>query len=510
MKRNLFSLSHKVNLSCDQGELVPIGLVEVLPGDIFRHGTSLLIRLAPMLAPIFSQLNVTVFQFYVPTRIVWDDFEKFITGGPDGDDASVHPYISFASGVAVGSLGDYFGLPPGVNDLGGTGASGGVSAIPFRGYAKIFNEWIRDEDLDDELVVSTASGQDTTTNTTLQNIRWEKDYFTSARPFEQKGPAVTIPIAGNAPVVGLGFDASVTWNAISGETFRQSDGTTATAANTTGNRWVTGSSQELATRQNSDSGLSGYPGIYAKLSEVSGIPVTELRLANALQRFMELSSRRGSRYVEYLLSRFGVRSSDARLQRPELLSRSKQVVQISEVLATAEGTNTDVGDLKGHGIAAMRSNRYMRMFEEHGYVFTLMAVQPKTFYPQGLNRTWSRRDKYDYFQPETQFIGDQEVYNKEIYAGATVPGGTFGWTPRYQEYREQHNRIAGEFRTTELDFWHQGRIFASEPSLNAAFVKSDPTERIFAVPDNDVLYVTANHSLQARRVLAREGTPFLR
>lgn len=492
MKRNLFSLSHKVNLSCDQGELVPIGLVDVLPGDIFRHGTSIFIRLAPMLAPVFSQMNVTVFQFFVPTRIVWDDFEKFITGGPDGDDASVAPYIDLSAGIAVGSLSDYFGVPPGFT---GSGLSR-VSAIPYRAYAKIFNEWMRDEDLDTELVVSTASGADATTNTTLQNIRWEKDYFTSARPFEQKGPAVTIPVGSLAPVIAgpdasAGTDFSILNPAIgagqkkmaSGGTFLQS---TATAAD------------------------AGDRALYANLAAVTGIPVTELRLANALQRFMEMSSHRGSRYVEYLLSRFGVRSSDARLQRPELLSRSKQVVQISEVLATAEGTNTDVGDLKGHGIGAMRSNRYMRMFEEHGYVLTLMAVQPKTFYPQGLARHWSRADKYDYFQPETQFIGDQEILNKEIYAGAASPNGTFGWTPRYDEYRGIFNRIAGEFRQTSLDFWHQARIFGSEPALNSAFVTSDPTERIFAVPSQDVLYVQANHSLQARRVLAKHGTPFLR
>lgn len=502
MKRNLFSLSHKVNLSCDQGELIPIGLTEVLPGDIFRHGTSLLIRLAPMLAPVFSQMNVTVFQFYVPTRIVWDDFEKFITGGPDGDDATAHPYISFASGVAVGSLADYYGIPPGVNNVGGVGV--GVSAIPFRGYGAIFNEWIRDEDLDTELVVSKGNGSDTTTNTTLQNIRWEKDYFTAARPFEQKGPAVTIPIGSSAPVRGLGFSGSPT--NFGAATIRQPAPLPPLSATASVN--VSGGT--LLDADFTGGAANATPRLYADLSLVTGIPVTELRLANALQRFMELSSHRGSRYVEYLLSRFGVRSSDARLQRPELLSRSKQVVQISEVLATAEGTDTDVGDLKGHGIGAMRSNRYMRMFEEHGYVHTLMAVQPKAFYPQGLNRTWSRRDKYDYFQPETQFIGDQEILNKEIYAGSGTPQGTFGWTGRYDEYRGQFNRIAGEFRTTELDFWHQARIFSSAPALNAAFVTSDPTERIFAVPSNDVLYVTANHSLQARRVLAKQGTPFLR
>lgn len=499
MKRNLFNLSHKVNLSCDQGELVPIGLVEVLPGDIFRHGTSLLIRLSPMLAPVFSQMNVTVFQFYVPTRIVWDDFENFITGGPDGDDASVAPMITFASGVAVGSLGDYLGLPPGFSPL------PPVSAIPFRMYAKIFNEWIRDEDLDTELTIDTTSGPDTTTSTTLQNIRWEKDYFTAARPFEQKGPAVTIPIGVQAPVRtnsgALVTGAQPALNA------------TLVSGSAPGN-WNLGLSSGTV-GQNSSSASASITGIYpnnlyADLSAATGIPVTELRLANALQRFMELSSHRGSRYVEYLLSRFGVRSSDARLQRPELLSRSKSVVQISEVLATAEGTSTDVGDLKGHGIGTMRSNRYMRMFEEHGYVMTLMAVQPKTFYPQGINKTWSRTDKYDYFQPETQFIGDQEVLNKEIYAGAASPDGTFGWTPRYDEYRGIFNRIAGEFRQPSLDFWHQARIFSSEPALNSTFVTSNPTERIFAVPGQDVLYLTVSHSLQARRTLAPKGTPFLR
>lgn len=506
-QRNVFSLSHKVNLSCNQGALVPIGLIEVNPGDIFRHGVSLLIRLSPLLAPVFSQLNCTIFQFYVPNRIVWDDFEDFITGGPDGDNASVHPYISFASGVTVGSLSDYFGLPPGVNNLGGTGPSGGVSAIPFRGYAKIFNDWIRDEDLDNELALSTASGQDTTTNTALQNIRWEKDYFTAARPFEQKGPAVTIPVGTQAPIIGLGVGGAGAAIAGPSATIKTTGGNTTFPNYYAAGEGIAGGYN--ITVEAAAAGAGALPRIYADLSAVTGIPVTELRLANAIQRFMEMSSHRGSRYVEYLLSRFGVRSSDARLQRSELLSRSKQVVQISEVLATAEGTDTDVGDLKGHGIAGMRSNRYMRMFEEHGYVFTLLAIQPKTMYSQGIHRTWSRRDKYDYFQPETQFIGDQEILNKEIYAGAAQPAGTFGWTPRYDEYRGQPNRIAGEFRTV-LDFWHQGRIFSSEPALNAAFVTSDPTERIFAVPSQDVIYITANHSLQARRVLAKQGTPFLR
>lgn len=489
MKRSKFSLSHKVSFSCDQGELVPCSLVEVLPGDMFRHSTSCLIRLAPMLAPVFTQLNATVFQFFVPSRIVWDDFEDFITGGPDGDDASVYPTITFASGVAVGSLGDYLGVPPGFNNL-------TVNALPFRMYNLIWNEWMRDQDLQTPLAISKASGNDTTTSTVLQNVCWEKDYFTSARPFEQKGPQVTIPIGTTAPVSRI--NNAPQWGV------REAGTNSLPGAQP----WSVNSSALI---EGSMDGMSLDPrgGLVADLSAVTGIPVTELRLALALQRFEEISARYGSRYVEYIMSRFGVRSSDARLQRPELLSQSKQVVQISEVLQTAEGDDP-VGELRGHGIGAMRSNKYTKHFEEHGYVMTLFAVQPRTMYPQGLRRTWNRRDKYDFFQPETAHIGQQEILKKEVYAGSSDPDGIWGWNDRYMEYRTEESRVAGEFRTSQLDYWHQARIFSSEPALNAAFVSSNPTERIFAVPSEDVLYVNANHSIQARRAVPKFASSFIR
>lgn len=492
MKRNRFNLSHKVSFSCDQGELIPCSLVEVLPGDIFRHGTSALIRLSPMLAPIFSQMNVSVFQFYVPTRTVWDDFEDFITGGEDGQDASVHPTITFASGVTVGSLSDYLGVPPGVNNI-------EVSAIPYRVYAGIYNEWFRDQDLQTKLVLSKASGPDTTTSTILKNINWEKDYFTSARPFEQKGPQVTIPIGNTAPVISDGNPLRIR-NAAG--TITSELGVQTPAAS----RALYTLNASLNTENNIEYGDQG---LITDLSAVTGIPVTELRLALSLQRFEELSARYGSRYVEYLMSRFGVRSSDARLQRPEMLSRSREVVQISEVLQTSEGTNP-VGELRGHGISAMRGNRYLRFFEEHGYVMTLLAIQPRTMYVQGLARTWNRRDKYDYFQQETAHIGQQEILNKEIYAAHASPNGTFGFQDRYDEYRRQESRIAGEFRTSTLDFWHQARIFGSAPALNSDFVTSNPTERNFAVPSEDVIYVTANHSIQARRAIPKVASSFIR
>lgn len=495
MSRSKFSLSHKVSFSCDQGELIPCSLVEVLPGDIFRHSTSCLIRLAPMLAPVFTQLNATIWQFFVPSRIVMEDFEDFITGGPDGDDQTVWPTISFASPVAVGSLADYLGVPPGFTYTG----DNAVSALPFRMYAKIWNEWMRDQDLQTELAISMGSGNDTTTSTALQNVCWEKDYFTSARPFEQKGPQVTIPIGTSAPVTGI--------QTIDGIFSQSGSGQDSTGATVNYPFATVPGANNL--RFQGTAATGGDPAIFADLSAVTGIPVTELRLALALQRFEEISARYGSRYVEYIMSRFGVRSSDARLQRPELLSTAKQVVQISEVLQTAEGDDP-VGELRGHGIGGMRGNRYMKHFEEHGYVMTLFAVQPRTMYPQGLRRTWNRRDKYDFFQPETAHIGQQEILNKEIYAGAASPNGIFGWADRYDEYRGEPSRVAGEFRTSQLDYWHQARIFSSEPALNAAFVSSNPTERVFAVPSEDVIYVNANHSIQARRAVPRFASSFIR
>lgn len=498
MKRSKFSLSHYKLLSCDMGELVPIGLTEVLPGDTVQQATSALIRCAPLLSPVMHPVHARIHHWFVPHRIVWEDWEDFITGGPDGNDASVFPTISFASGVSIGTLGDYLGVPTGVNNI-------EVSALPFRAYAAIWNEFYRDQDLQAELTISTASGPDTTTNTTLQMAQWEKDYFTSSRPWEQKGPAITIPIGTTAPVKGIGVQQPVTWDLVAGQNLYDGDGTAVTAANTDGNRWRSSNASFLAMRQSGTN--TAKPNVYADLSSASAVTVNLLREALALQRFEEARSRFGSRYVEYLRY-LGVKSSDARLQRPEYLGGGKQTIQFSEVLQTAEGTDP-VGEMRGHGIGALRSNRYRRFFEEHGYVVTTLSVRPKTIYSQGLARTWNRRTKEDFWQRELQHIGQQEVLNKEVYAAHSNPDGTFGYQDRYDEYRRTESSIAGEFRSSLLDYWHMARIFSSDPALNSDFVKCVPTERTFAVPSQDVLYVMANHSIQARRLVAGSGQSFI-
>ena len=378
MKRNKFNLSCYKLLSCDMGELIPANVLEVLPGDTIQQATNCLIRVSPLLAPVMHPVHVKVHHWFVPHRLVWEDWEDFITGGADGNDSSTFPTLTIDSTVgAAGGLADYLGFP--------TKSSGSYtsSALPFRGYSMIFNEWYRDADLTTELTIDKTDGTDTTTNTTLQKVAWEKDYFTSARPWTQKGDDVTVPLGGSVTV--------------------QTD-----ADQTTEPVTVLDVGASAYHGLGADSGLlylspttgDADDNLYVDLSNATGTDVNDLRNAFALQRYKEARARYGSRYSEYLRY-LGVRSSDARLQRPEYLGGGRQVIQFSEVLATAEtGTSVDVGDIKGHGIAAMRTNRYRRFFEEHGYVFTLLSVKPKTMYSQGITRTYNRRSKEDFWQKE--------------------------------------------------------------------------------------------------------------
>lgn len=499
MKRGKFSLSHTKLFTCDMGKLLPCGLTEVLPGDSIQQATNALVRCSPLLTPVMHPVDVRIHHWFVPHRLVWNDWENFITGGPDGLNASVFPTITIGggTGAAISSLADYLGVPTGVNNI-------EISALPFRAYALIWNEFYRDEDLQTALTVDLTDGADTTTNTTLQNIAWEKDYFTSSRPWEQKGPTISLPLGSTAPVYGIGVNTGAAGVAYVAQ--KDSSGNPASPA------WpamVTAGGATISLRTDT-TGAGALPKPYADLASATAASINQLREAFALQRFEEARARYGSRYTEYLRY-LGVRSSDARLQRPEYLGGGRNTIQFSEVLqtgGTSAGAQTGVGNLAGHGISAMRSNRYRRFFEEHGYVLTLMSIKPKTMYIQGIPRTWNRRVKEDFWQQELQHIGQQEVLNKEVYAAHATPNGTFGYQDRYDEYRRNESWVSGEFRST-LNTWHFARSFASDPALNGTFVSCVPPENPFAVNSTNTMWIMVKHSIQARRLVAPVGRSYI-
>nr|DAX11099.1 MAG TPA: Capsid protein [Microviridae sp.] len=507
-KRSKFSLSHYRLFSGRMGYMMPIGIIECLPGDTFQQATSVFLRCSPLVTPVMHPVHVTVHHWFIPTRLLWDKWEDFITGGPDGMDASIMPTIKAPAegGFAVGSLADYMAVPSGIPNL-------EVCALPFRAYVLLYNECYRDQDLESELPLSLESGLDKTTNTTLQRCDWARDYFTTARPWPQKGPAVSVPV--NLTAAGEpSISATTTLTPNGFPTF--STGETYSASNTLYNEGGAikqrgGTSGLYQALQFANPGLSANTNITFTSGnpELGSVDINQLREAFALQRFEEHRALYGSRYVEYLRY-LGVKSSDGRLQRPEYLGGSRQTIQFSEVLQTAPGGDDPVGALKGHGIGAMRTNRYRRFFEEHGYVLTVMMVRPISVYMQGLSRMWNRRVKEDYYQRELQNIGQQEVLTKELYAGnAEGPTGddvVFGYQNRYDEYRWHESYVSGEFRNI-LNSWHMARDFANAPTLNADFINAVPTTRIFAAQQNDTLYCMANHSIQARRLMSKYGNP---
>jgi len=483
----------------DMGQLTPIGCVEVLPGDRFRHSTSALLRTLPLNAPVMHPVHVRIHHFYVPTRIIWPEFEQFITGGDDGEDATVAPYVTAPTdGFAESSLADFLGIRP----LSGTGRT--YSALPFRAYQKIWTEYYRDQDLSTPAVISTASGSDTTTSVVLRNICWEKDYLTTSRPTPQKGPDVTIPLSDSAPIVTDDTAIKVRGAAsLSTQRNLYGDGADnntvkANGANFTG-------SENLYFGDNT--------GLELDAMDLGG-SINELRVAYALQRFEENRSRYGSRYTEYLRN-MGVISSDARLQRPEYLGGSSQTIQFSEVLQTTNVADTGsseefgTGDMYGHGIAGMRSNTYRKYFEEHGFVISLVSIKPKTVYGDAIKRMWERPTKLDYFQHELQHVGQQEVLNQEVVGWHATPRGRFGYQDRYDEYRGEPGRIAGAMRST-LDYWNMARTFDSgnpPPALNQDFVDCTPTNRIYQISTSSPIIATFNHKIIARRIVAPTGAP---
>lgn len=462
-------------LTGDMGLLMPIGLWEILPGETVQHRTDAVIRLSPMAAPVMHPITVRTHSFFVSMRNAWGDdcgkaWERFITGGPDGKDATVPPAIQTTRNK--NDLLDYLGVPPVDNVK--------VNALPVRAVNQIWNEYYRDQDL------QTERTQD---DLTVPQIAWEKDRFTVARPWPQKGDQITLPTQTRAPVR---VDVASTSAASLGVGY--TDQTAAMRASTP---------EVQATNVGSTTNAE----LYADLSQGAAVTVNEFRRAMALQRLQEQRARYGSRYTEFLRYSFGVTPEDARLQRPEYLGGGKVRLAIREVLQTANEQTPGrygVGDLYGHGIGGIRSNTYRYHAREWGYIVTLLSVRPKAMYMDGVDRMWLKEDREEYFQRELQYIGQQAVYQGEVSAAAGTERNTFGWNDRYSEYRSSRSRVSAEFRD-QLKYWHMGREFSVAPSLNEEFIRCSPTKRIFNVQTNHALWMMVQHQMATKSVVDRSA-----
>lgn len=497
MKRAKHSLSNYRLASMNQGEIYPIGLQEVLPGDSFRQRTSALIRVSPLVAPVMHPVRVSIHHWFVPNRILWNSWEDFITGK---NTALVVPTLSIAAANTAAirfanSLGIGIDAPP---------APVLVNSLPFRAYNLIYNEFYRDQDLTTAVPTRTGDSGDVVADYLIRMASWEKDYFTTARPYPQQGnntEVVQLNLTGTVPVSGLGSRT---------QTF-SSTPVTAFESNLA-SRSYSFSKNIDQTNTNDQvymegTAATGYPKVNVNLANIQGGSVTmdinAWRTSMAMQRIREHRNKYGSRYRD-MLAFLGVRSSDARLQRPEYLGGGKQVISFSEVLSTAETTEAVVGDMAGHGIAAMRHRPYKRFFEEHGYVLSFMIVRPQTVYQQSVPRTFLRRDYEHFWQKELEMMGEQAITNAEIYGDSATPSSIFGYQGRFDEYRHAESSVSGEFRSI-LDYWHMARIFGSQPVLNASFVEANPTDRIYASAVNDELYVMASHQISARRLVSKRA-----
>lgn len=553
-KHNRFNLSHDVKLTAKFGKLTPILVQDVLPGDVFKLNSEVLVRLAPMVAPIMTRCDVYTHFFFVPKRLVWDNFKDFITGGEDGLQSPSYPRYDLGktrAGYAwskglfnTGSLADYLGFPVLTKGQAVPGSTNGlmVDLLPFRAYQLIYNEYYRDQNLTDPVEI--YKDQDGITDDTqvlqdlftLRNRAWKKDYFTSALPFAQRGDQVELPLGGTADLI---YNDSFTLRATGGGIkYGQNADTPGDYENgqvlIDGSILIDQNQDTLHLGNTLDRDTAGRPidssislniatndvkkllkGV--DLSSATSATINELRRAVRAQEFLEVAARAGSRYIEQIYAYFGVRSSDARLQRPEFLGGGKSPIVISDVLQTSQTTETSAqATPSGHGVSVQNSHQFKFRSEEHGYIIGIMSVMPKAAYCQGLPRMYQKFDRLDHYWPQFAHLGEQEIKNNELYFSLAHPfdayDATFGYTPRYAEYKTAQDRICGDFRDS-LSFWHMARIFDGPPGLNNEFLTNvqDASDRVFNVVNEDVdkIWVNIHHNLKALRKMPKYGTPML-
>jgi len=472
--RSVFDLSYEKKFTCDMGELIPVLCDEMVPGDRFDIGNQIVVRFQPLVAPIMHEINVFVHYFFVPYRILDDDFEDFITGGEDGDDTTVIPRWN-PTDTTVGSLWDYLGFPTGVTPAGALPID-----YPRRAYARIWNEYYRDQNLQAEVAE---------TNQAILNRAWEKDYFTSSLPWQQRGTAPALPLSGTTNAV---------WGAAStaGSSIApliDKNGTVYSPRNNDTKSWLEANTVDFA--------------------DAATFNVSDLRLAFQIQKWMERNARAGARYTEWLQAHYGVSPRDDRLQRPEYLGGTKNPVMISEVLQTSStDATTPQGNLAGHGLVAGQGFAASYKADEFGLVMGILSVVPKPAYQQGIDRQWLRRTRFDFYSPEFANLSEQAVERAEIYASAVEAENQtiFGYQGRYDEMRVKRSMVCGLMRSDPaFQAWHLGRIFSAAPELNTAFVECVPDKRIFAVTSEPGLIVNIANKIRGIRPMPFDSDPGL-
>ena len=559
IQRSVFDRSHDYKTTMDAGYLIPFFVDEVLPGDTFKLRVNAFVRMNTLVSPFMDNVFMDTFFFFVPTRLVWDNWQRFCGEQKNPGDSTdfLIPSLSGTNTFINGSIFDYMGLPTGVAL---DPANTPINALPFRAYNLIYNEWFRDENLIASIVVPTNDGPDPISNYTLRKRAKRHDYFTSALPWPQKGPSVDVGLTGNAPVKG--FDNSTNWLFGTSNTSNP-DGYLAgigvpyngTDSDIRLHAWINqkmfstpsvgspvlfenmGSygNQPLVIQdpnaefnQHPITGIFGkefsFTGaltpsnpdsVYADLSGVSAITINDLRQAFQIQKFYEKWARGGSRYTETLRVMFNVISPDARLQRPEYLGGTHSRVN---VVPTAQTSSTDSvspqSNLSAFGVLGDSAHGFNKSFVEHGYVIGLCCLRADITYQQGLNRMWSRRQLFDFYWPTLAHLGEQVVYNKEIYTQGTADdNGVFGYQERYAEYRYKPSMITGKLRSTDaqsLDVWHLAQKFDTLPKLNQDFIEENPPiNRVIAVQNEPQFFADFWFDLKTSRPMPVYSVPGL-
>jgi len=489
--RSSFDRSHGLKTTLDAGNLVPVFVDEVLPGDTVSLNPTLFARVNTLLYPIMDNMFLDVHFFFVPYRQIWDNFRKFCGEQIDPADSTDYSVPQITHNWGTHTLGDYLGIPIGKQCT--------VSALPFRAYNHIYNEWYRDQNLIDSADLTTADSGDASNSYLLRKRGKRHDYFTSCLPWPQKGDSVTLPLGDQAPLTTDGNISESLGIQIGSNTRTLIDND---------------SVNEIQYTTTTPDAL-----LYADLSSATASTVNELRRAFQIQKLLERDARSGTRYSEIVNAHFGVNFMDV-TYRPEYLGGSSSPLQTEAVPVTGINhyANTQVtGDLAAMGTITCQGGGFTKSFTEHGVVMGIASIRADLTYQQGLNRMWSRKTRYDFYWPALAHIGEQAVLNKEIYleteTGANTNNDVFGYQERWSEYRYKPSLITGKMRSDasgSLDAWHLSQEFATRPELNQTFIEENPpVDRIVAVQNEPNFHMDCYFNYTCARPMPMYSVPGL-